>query len=249
MAFKVFFDDEFYRVYTSDPAAASGRMEAIVNKIQAHVEFQAIQPAAVETIALVHSKEHIKRVKKQGLHELASLAAGGACQAARLGIEEPCFALIRPPGHHASSGNAWGFCFYNNMAIAIEALKQEKRIESACILDIDMHFGDGTYNILKSRDYVTVHNIETEDRVEYLKEVKEEMASCRADIIGISAGFDNHVDDWGGVLETSDYREIGSLVAKTVRQNQSGVFAILEGGYNHSVLGVNTLALIEGLSD
>ncbi len=247
MAFKVFFHDDFYREYTADPAAKVGRMEAVVKELKPHVEFQSIQPVPEDYIALVHTDEHIRRVKRQDLHEIASLAAGGAYQAASLGLSEPCFALIRPPGHHASSGNAWGFCFYNNMAIAIEALKQEGKINTAYILDIDMHFGDGTNNILKSKDYAKVHNPETENRIEYLEEVEAEMDSCKADIIGISAGFDNHVEDWGGVLKTSDYEEIGRCVAKTANQNQSGVFAILEGGYNHSVLGINALALIKGL--
>ncbi|MCG8336125.1 MAG: histone deacetylase family protein [Proteobacteria bacterium] len=247
MAFKVFYHDEFYEVYTSDPAAASGRMEAVVAAIKPFVEFMPIEPIFEDYIRLVHTDEQIERVRWQKLHSIASLAAGGAYQSAALGLSEPCFALIRPPGHHASSGNAWGFCFYNNMAIAIEALKREGKIKTATILDIDMHYGDGTVNILKEKDYVDIHNFETEDRDVYLKDVETVLKNCSSDIIGISAGFDNHVEDWGGVLETDDYTTIGRLVLETSRRINGGCFGILEGGYNHDVLGQNVLALINGL--
>jgi len=68
-----------------------------------------------------------------------------------------------------------------------------------------------------------------------------------ADIIGISAGFDNHREDWGGVLSTDNYREMGRMVRNASRNSGGGCFAILEGGYNHGVLGQNVMALIEGL--
>jgi acetoin utilization deacetylase AcuC-like enzyme len=66
-------------------------------------------------------------------------------------------------------------------------------------------------------------------------------------VIGISAGFDNHKEDWGQVLSTDDYREIGRIVREASVQRKCGLFAILEGGYNHSVLGRNVMALIEGM--
>jgi acetoin utilization deacetylase AcuC-like enzyme len=74
------------------------------------------------------------------------------------------------------------------------------------------------------------------------------MEACEADMIAISAGFDNHEQDWGGTLKTEDYTEIGRLVREAADRNKGGCFAILEGGYNHRVLGHNVLALIEGLS-
>jgi acetoin utilization deacetylase AcuC-like enzyme len=190
----------------------------------------------------------VERVKREGVFHVAAMAAGGAIQAASLGLNEPCFGLIRPPGHHASSDGAWGFCYFNNMAIALEHLKKNQKIKTAYVLDIDLHFGDGTVNILKTKDYVTVHNVAANDRESYLAEVKEEMEQCEADIIGISAGFDNHEDDWGGTLLTEDYRDIGRMVRDASKSYGGGCFAILEGGYNHSVLGHNVMALIQGLS-
>ncbi len=245
---KTVFHEDFYQVYSSDPASAPGRMEAVVEVIRPKAEFVTASPASEEDIARVHEALHIERVKRQGVFEIASLAAGGAIQAATLGLSEPCFGLIRPPGHHASAGSAWGFCYFNNMAVALECLKAQGRIKTAYVLDIDLHFGDGTVNLLKGRSYVTVHNVAAGHRDACLAEVKEEMDFCEADIIGISAGFDNHEDDWGGNLTTEDYREIGELVLEAAGKGGGGCFAILEGGYNHHVLGHNVMALMEGLS-
>ena len=245
---KVVFHADFYEVYTDDPAAAAGRMEAIISVIEPHVEFVQARPASEAQIAAVHTPEHIERIRRIGLYEISALAAGGAVQAAALGMAEPCFAAIRPPGHHASAGSCWGFCFFNNIAVAIEALKRQGRIRSAYVLDFDLHFGDGTENILGRRSYVSIHNPGSYDRDAYLKEVAQELERFPADIIGVSAGFDNHRQDWGGLLMTDDYHAMGRMVRDAARRSGGGCFAVLEGGYNHDVLGRNALALINGLS-
>ncbi len=245
---KVVFHADFYDVYTDDPAAAGGRMEAIVSVIEPYVEFVQARPASEGEIAAVHTPDHIERVRRIGLYDIAALAAGGAIQAATLGLEEACFAAIRPPGHHASAGSCWGFCFFNNMAVAIEAVKQQGRIRSAYILDFDLHFGDGTENILGRKSYVSIHNPGSYDREAYLEEVGRELERFPVDLIGISAGFDNHRQDWGGLLRTDDYFTMGRMVRDAARRNGGGCFAVLEGGYNYDVLGQNALALINGLS-
>jgi len=223
-------------------------MEAVVETIELHVEFVSAEPAFRQHIAAVHTAMHIEHVANQGLYNIAALAAGGAVQAAQIGLIEPCFGLIRPPGHHASAASAWGFCYFNNMAVALVTLHRQKKIESACVLDIDLHFGDGTVNILGKRNWVTVVNVEAHSRSRYLQEVEETLENCRADLIGISAGFDNHVEDWGGLLCTADYEEIGDRVRSAAVSNGGGCFAILEGGYNHKVLGENVLALMRGMA-
>ncbi len=248
---KVVFHEDFYSVYTSDPASAPGRMESIVNAIESdsEVSFVTALPAARADIASVHTGFHIETVEQSGLYDIAALSAGGAILAAEIGLDEPSFGLIRPPGHHASTGSAWGFCYFNNMAVAMESLRRKQKIETAYVLDIDLHYGDGTVNILDKRNYVTVHNMETHDRNAYMDEVAKEMSTCKADIIGISAGFDNHMEDWGGLLRTEDYYDIGRLVKAASIRSGGGCFGILEGGYNHSVLGDNVKALIQGLSE
>ncbi len=245
---KVVYHESFTQVYTHDPAAEPGRMEAIVEAIRGRVTFVESAPASREQILVAHTRSHLDHVAAQGLYAIAALAAGGAIQAASIGLNEPAFGLIRPPGHHASSGSSWGFCYFNNMAIALLALKQEGLIQRAMVLDIDLHFGDGTVNILSNKEWVEVHNPSARDRREYLQEVEGALASAQVDVIGISAGFDFHQEDWGGLLTTEDYEIIGRRVRETARASGGGCFAILEGGYNHRVLGVNAAALLEGLA-
>jgi len=244
---KFVFHEDFYQVYTTDPAAAKGRMESIVKVIKNNAEFIPAEPASESDIALVHTAKHIHEVRKEGVYDIAALAAGGAVQAATIGLTEPCFGLIRPPGHHASADFAWGFCYFNNMAIALEVLKKREAIRSACVLDIDMHFGDGTEDILKNKKWVKVFNISERNRELYIRETARILSELKTDLIGISAGFDNHKEDWGCVMETEDYYTIGAMVRATALKCNAGCFAILEGGYNHDVLGKNVEALAEGL--
>ena len=69
------------------------------------------------------------------------------------------------------------------------------------------------------------------------------------DILAVSAGFDRHEDDWGGMLTTEDYRTIGRHVKEAaLRVCQGRRFGVLEGGYNHTVLGLNVRAFIEGMA-
>lgn len=121
---KVIFHEDFYQVYTSDPAAAPGRMEAIVDEIGEIAEFVSAREATEAEILAVHTPGHLQYVRSAGLYTISALAAGGAVLAADIGLTEPCFGLIRPPGHHASADSCWGFCYFNNMSIALEALKK-----------------------------------------------------------------------------------------------------------------------------
>ena len=79
---QVIFHEDFYQVYTSDPAAAAGRMEAIVKVIEPHVQFVSARPATEAQITLAHTQAHINSVRQSGLYEISALAAGGAIQAA-----------------------------------------------------------------------------------------------------------------------------------------------------------------------
>jgi acetoin utilization deacetylase AcuC-like enzyme len=245
---KVIYSHSFYPVYTSDPAAAAGRIEAVMNALPTDVELVEAEPATASQIALAHTEDHINTVRQEGLYDIAALAAGGAIQAARLGLSAPTFGAIRPPGHHASADSCWGFCYFNNMAVALLTLKAEKRIDTASVLDFDLHFGDGNVHILEHRDWVSICNPTARDRESYLEEVEAFIATHPADIVGISAGFDHHLDDWGGLLHTEDYRAMGRMVVHSARKHGGGCFAILEGGYNHDVIGQNAAALIRGLA-
>ena len=82
-------------------------------------------------------------------YHVARIAAGTAVAATRRAIDERrhAFALLRPPGHHASADRAMGFCLFNNVAIAARAAQQQDGIERVAILDIDVHHGNGTQDI------------------------------------------------------------------------------------------------------
>jgi len=245
---KVVYHEAFRSAYCLDPAAAVGRIDAVLDVIKDHVELVEASPADYQDIAACHTKTHIDYVSGVGLYEISALAAGAAIQAAAIGLKEPCFALVRPPGHHASSGSSWGYCYFNNMAIAISKLKREGRIRRACVLDIDRHFGDGTVNILAVSGYATVFNPYAQDSETYLKNILENL-DADVDIIGISAGFDYHKEDWGGLLSTEDYKKIGELVKEASRKNKTGYFAVMEGGYNQDVLGHCVMSFIEGMRE
>jgi len=245
---KVIFHSDFYRVYASEPAAAPGRMEAVIESLGNSFEILQAVAADPQDIEAVHSPQHIARIRQKGLYNIAALAAGGAVQAAAIGMEEPAFALIRPPGHHASRDDSWGFCYFNNMAVALTHLVRAGRIATAAVLDFDLHHGDGTEDILLGTGIVEMCNPRGADRKGYLREVASFLKALRVDIIGISAGFDNHQLDWGGLLATDDYFAMGQMVKEAALATGAGYFGILEGGYNHSVLGQNVLALLGGMS-
>jgi len=247
---KIIFHPRFNEVYTNDPAAAPGRMEAMVTALERDFEFVEPNPASDRDLERVHGRQHIQSVKEEPLvYEIGRLAAGGAILAAELAFEgQPAFALIRPPGHHASPHSCWGFCYFNNIAIAVKKLMSEEKIKGAFILDFDLHFGDGTSNTFSGSPSVYYFHPEGNRREGFLGEVKRCFQAQKAcDIIAISAGFDRHEEDWGGLLKTEDYRSIGRWAKEFSLDHCRGRrFGVLEGGYNHSVLGRNVRSFLDG---
>jgi acetoin utilization deacetylase AcuC-like enzyme len=80
----------------------------------------------------------------------ARLAAGAtlkAAVAAATGDTELAFAVVRPPGHHASRSLGSGFCLLNNLAIAVAGLRARGLAERIAVVDWDVHHGDGTQAI------------------------------------------------------------------------------------------------------
>lgn len=87
-------------------------------------------------------------------YETALLAAGGVLEAADAvvrGDVRNAFALIRPPGHHAETNQAKGFCFFNNAAIAAEHLLRRRGLKKVLVADWDLHHGNGTQHTFYSR--------------------------------------------------------------------------------------------------
>jgi acetoin utilization deacetylase AcuC-like enzyme len=252
---KIVFHEKFYNSnYAADPAAETGRLEGIVDILSKNEEYEFLTPklAEKEDILRAHTNRHYKYVSRSPLLlELALLAAGGSIIAAEEAYNgNPTFAVIRPPGHHASADNCWGFCYFNNISISLLKLFEEGKIKSAFVLDFDLHTGDGNLNILSNKpDFqVKILNPDSNNRVSYLREVENYMENLEnIDIFVASAGFDQGIDDWGHLLHPEDYEELGSLMKKYSEILCDGRrYALLEGGYNHTVLPINVDAFIKG---
>jgi len=248
---KVVYHERYREVYASDPAAQPGRMESIYKELHGHFDFVTPEPASEEDALLTHSQSHVENVKTHPLtYEIALLAVGGAIKASEIAREgKPAFGLIRPPGHHASRDSSWGFCYFNNMAISIEKLRQKGRIKKAVIVDIDLHFGDGTANIFSGNSDIAYFHVDGMNRENYLTNLSKFLETQKGhEILAVSAGFDRHQQDWGGLLTTSDYFTIGKMIKKFASKECSGRrYGVLEGGYNHAVLGKNVKAFLQGM--
>lgn len=76
-----------------------------------------------------------------------------------LAQEGPIFAVVRPPGHHAQAARTSGYCVFNNIALAAEQLRRQG--QRVCILDWDVHHGDGTEQIFLAQPevlFVSIHS-------------------------------------------------------------------------------------------
>jgi len=255
---KIVFHDRFYVAdYTDDPAASPGRIKSIMNILKENKDYEFItpNPAAKEDILRAHTEKHYKFIEiEEGppTFEMAIIAAGGAILAAEEAYKgNPSFAVIRPPGHHASSDSHWGFCFFNNMSICLLKLFSEKKIKSAFVLDFDLHTGDGVINILRNRKdgfNVEILNPMSSPPNYYIKSIGDFMRDLEnIDIIAACAGFDQGIEDWGNLLSPKNYTDIGRLMKEFSEDYCSDRrFGILEGGYNHDVLGKNVDAFCQG---
>ncbi len=250
---KVVYHSSFCQTYAEDPAAAPGRSESIRDAIEGIWEFVEPEPALEADLLLVHTKGHVQYVRKDRiLYETAALAAGGAIQAARIALSgEPAFGLIRPPGHHASPGDCWGFCYFNNVAVSLAVLFGQGAVRDACILDFDLHFGDGTVNCFSGDSRVLYLHPEASTAREFLETAGRALAGAGPrGILAVSAGFDRGRSDWGNLLGEEDYRALGALLKEYALAHCEGRrYALLEGGYNHGVLGRHVRSFLEGFGD
>ena len=141
-------------------------------------------PATTRQLQLAHTKDYIKTVRletdllknnsisylstgdtvisKQSNH-VARLAVGAGIKAVDMIMSEEitsAFALVRPPGHHATATRGMGFCIYNNVAIVARHLQQQHGLKKILIVDFDVHHGNGTQDIFyedNSVFYFSVH--------------------------------------------------------------------------------------------
>lgn len=134
--------------------------------LEAQMELITPLPATREQLELVHQPEHVRlmesisregggwitadTVVSSGSFQAALHAAGSAIQgvdAILAGGVETAFALVRPPGHHATAERAMGFCLFNNVAVAAKHALVQYLVPSVMIVDFDVHHGNGTQEI------------------------------------------------------------------------------------------------------
>jgi acetoin utilization deacetylase AcuC-like enzyme len=121
------------------------------------------RPATEDELARFHTRAHIAHIKAisdsgfgdasqltpmgKGSYEIALLAAGGAIVAADAvltGEVKNAYALIRPPGHHATATTGMGFCLFANAVIAIHHARAVHGVRRVATVDWDVHHGNGT---------------------------------------------------------------------------------------------------------
>jgi len=147
------------------------RLYKIYDYIDLHKnEYLLVEPEEIseEKLNLAHSKFYTEQIKKysqsqehfnydkdtyinKDTYRVAKLAAGGCIKLADVIMQEEIdkgFALVRPPGHHAETGRAMGFCIFNNTALTALHLVKNYNLERVLIVDFDAHHGNGTQEIL-----------------------------------------------------------------------------------------------------
>jgi acetoin utilization deacetylase AcuC-like enzyme len=138
------------------------------------------RPAAHKWVSTIHDPHYIDRVRQSceagerhidspdvsvstASYEVALNAAGAMLELAdrvMCGDADNGFAMVRPPGHHAESAEAMGFCLFNNIAITARYLQQKHNLERILILDWDVHHGNGTQHSFEqdpSVFYISLH--------------------------------------------------------------------------------------------
>ncbi|WP_214020527.1 histone deacetylase [Methanoculleus sp.] len=177
-----------YSVVTGDVFSAhdspghpesQARLDAALAGVPADARRIAPERATLEDLSRVHTRRHIEAIRSlcgecppgracyldpdtyvtRQSFDAALYAAGAARQAVERALDgEHCFALVRPPGHHAAPDRAMGFCLFNNAAVATARALGE--VDRVAIVDWDLHHGNGTQAAFYTSDrvlYCSVH--------------------------------------------------------------------------------------------
>ena len=165
------YDPVYLEHDTGNHPENSRRLAAIISHLEEsgtkeRLTLLSPRPASVEELEMVHVPEYVSQVKNKAekgggwldpdtvmcpkSYEVASYAVGGlltAVEAVMKGKVSSAFALVRPPGHHATSNRAMGFCIFNNVAVAAKFALANFNIARVLIADFDVHHGNGTQEV------------------------------------------------------------------------------------------------------
>jgi len=214
------------------------RLREAVQGVPADVRLGEPHPASVDDLLRVHSASHIRMIKELSSHggqhfidhntyitarsfDVASHAAGAAIGAVDSALNgEHCFALVRPPGHHAEPDRAMGFCLFNNAAIAASVALD--RVERVAIVDWDLHHGNGTQKIFYESDRVlfcSIHQGNTFPRTGWVDEIGE----------GVGRGYTINAPVRSGST-LADYRYVFEKVfMRAIERFKPGILIISAG--------------------
>lgn len=162
------YDPIYLEHYTGNHPENAGRLIAIMSYLEKtgiKEKITSLSPriASIAELELVHDAEYISEVNRMAKsgggwldpdtnispksYEAALYAAGGlltSIEAVWNNRVNSVFALVRPPGHHATKEHAMGFCLFNNIAIAAKYALTTLGIDRILIVDFDVHHGNGT---------------------------------------------------------------------------------------------------------
>ncbi|MDD3852631.1 MAG: hypothetical protein PHD40_03125 [Syntrophomonadaceae bacterium] len=226
-----------------------------------------INQQAEELLQQTHHNEHIARVKTTPYHEVALLSAAGVIQAAEKlsqGELEFAFCFVGSAGHHAGYNYTWGFCYYNDVAMAVKRL-QVLGIEKIMIIDVDPHSGDGTRDILANETSIIHINFHADEEYNYADHKRQNYsifidgADDRTFLAAVDEyleqdwdyeflivifGHDGHGQDYGDFyLSTRGYQEFAKKI-KTFATRKPILF-VLSGGSSPQVAAEVIPAVIE----
>jgi len=178
----------------------------------------------------------------------AAGAAVAATDAVLDGRVDNAFCAVRPPGHHAMHNQTMGFCFFNNVAVAVRHALDVRGLQRVAVVDFDVHHGNGTEDILNGDDRVLMVSFFQHPFYPYsgaesragnmvnvplpartngatVRDVVDSywmyrLEDFRPEMIFISAGFDAHrEDEMGGMgLVEADYAWITARVLDVARR-------------------------------
>ena len=189
------------------------------------------------------------------IRDAALLAAGGTLLAARAALEDGAAMHVGGGFHHAMPDHAEGFCYVNDIAVAIRALQAERCIHQVAVIDTDVHQGNGTARIFQNDASVWTFSIHQENNYP-VKEVSDLdlglddgtgdaaylaaldgalplALATQPDIVFMVAGVDPYFDDLlGGLALTHDgLWARDRLVVNTCARAGVPVVGLLAGGY------------------
>ncbi len=215
------------------------------------IEVKDFKPLDLETIALAHSKHYVRGVMCLELpngfcNRSPSVAAslpwttGSLLAAAEFAARTGTSCASLTSGfHHAGYKRGHGFCTFNGLMIAALHLK-EQGFKKIGIIDLDMHFGDGTEEIIKKKKTNFIkhytfgkHGVTPATAEAWLEKLPGIVKGFKGfDVILFQAGADPHIDDpLGGVLTSEQMRRRDRIVFEVAHRLQVPVVYLLAGGY------------------